>query len=370
VVYHYVMNSLDELRSRTPSPIIFECVAGSHAYGTSTSSSDEDVRGVFAVPGISYLSLIQPADQISDGRGDIVYYSLRRFVELLAHANPNILELLFTPDDCIRTSSPEMDTLLRRRHLFVSKQCADTHAGYAMAQLKKAKGQNKWINNPKPEQAPRKEDFCYIVPRHADPQKPPARPVPLKTIGWLLSEYHAARLEHSRDTYRLYYYGTEARGVFRGDMIACESIPEEDESARFAGLLLYSEDAWKQALSDHRNYWAWRRDRNQTRWQQQERGQLDFDAKNMMHTVRLLLSGRSLILSGRPIVRFTGDDLALLMSIREGNLSFDEIMAIARRILDNCERLKAAADLPDVCDAAEADALLREVTENWEQRTR
>src|SRR5262245_7184020 len=198
------MNSLDELRSRKPSPIIFECVAGSHAYGTSTSSSDEDVRGVFAVPGISYLSLIQPADQISDGRGDIVYYSLRRFVELLAHANPNILELLFTPDYCIRTSSPEMDMLLRHRHLFVSKQCADTHARYAMAQLKKAKGQNKWINNPKPEHAPRKEDFCYIIPRHGDPQKPPARPVPLEAIGWRLSEYHAARLEHSRDTYRLY----------------------------------------------------------------------------------------------------------------------------------------------------------------------
>jgi uncharacterized protein len=155
------VNSLDELRSRTPSPIIFQCIAGSHAYGTSTSSSDEDVRGVFAVPGISYLSLIQPADQFGDGRGDIVYYSLRRFVELLAHANPNILELLFMPDDCIRTSSPEMDMLLRDRHLFVSKQCADTHAGYAMAQLKKAKGQNKWINTPKPEQAPRKEDFCY-----------------------------------------------------------------------------------------------------------------------------------------------------------------------------------------------------------------
>jgi uncharacterized protein len=194
--------------------------------------------------------------------------------------------------------------------------------------------------------------------------------VPLETIGWVLSEYHAARLEHSRDTYRLYYYGTGARGVFRGDMIACESIPDEDESMRFAGLLLYSEDAWKQALSDHRNYWGWRRERNETRWQQQERGQLDFDAKNMMHTVRLLLSGRSLMLSGRPIVRFTGDDLALLMSIREGKLSFDEIMAIASRILDECERLKAAADLPDACDAAKADALLREVTENWEQRTR
>jgi len=364
------MHSLHHLRSRTPSPIIFECVAGSQAHGTSTGSSDEDLRGVFAVPANAYLSLRRPPDQISDDRGDVVYYSLRRFVELLTHANPNILELLFTPDECIRRSSPEMDMLVRHRHLFVSKQCVDTHAGYAMAQLKKAKGQNKWINNPKPEQAPGKEDFCYIIPRHADPQTRPARPVPLRTIGWSLSEYHAARLEHSRDTYRLYYYGATARGVFRGDMIACESIPEEDESPRFAGLLLYNEHAWKQALSDYRHYWAWRRERNEARWQQQERGELDFDAKNLMHTVRLLLSGRSLMRSARPIVRFTGEDLALLMSIREGKLSFDEIVSIARRILDDCERLKPSADLPDVCDAVQADALLRELTLQWEQRLR
>src|SRR6185295_11654130 len=107
------MTSLDEFRSRTPSPIVFECVAGSQAYGTSTSSSDEDIRGLFAVPATSYLSLMPPPEQISDGRGDVVYYSLRRFVELLTHANPNTLELLFMPDQCIRKSAPEMQMLVR-----------------------------------------------------------------------------------------------------------------------------------------------------------------------------------------------------------------------------------------------------------------
>lgn len=152
-------------------------------------------------------------------------------------------------------------------------------------------------------------------------------------------------------------------------MIACESIPEEDESTRFAGFLLYNEQGWRQAFADHQNYWAWRRDRNESRWQQQERGELDFDAKNMMHTVRLLLSGRSLMKSGQPIVRFSGHQLALLMSIREGKLSFDEIMSVAQEILADCERLKATADLPDICESAQATTLLREITEHWEKRT-
>jgi uncharacterized protein len=270
------------------------------------------------------------------------------------------------PDDCIRKTSPETLMLVANRHLFISKQCADTHAGYAMSQIKRAKGQNKWINNPKPETAPAKEDFCYVIPWQPESIGPPARPIPLRTIDWSLHEYHAARLEHSRDTYRLYRYGERARGVFRGDVLVCESIPEEDEATHFAGLLLYNEHAWQQALSDHQNYWAWRRNRNDARWQQQERGELDFDSKNMMHTVRLLLSGKSLMESGQPIVRFSGDQLALLMSIREGKLTFDEIMSIANLIIADCESLKAAADLPDTCDSTAAGALLREITEHWE----
>jgi uncharacterized protein len=188
----------------------------------------------------------------------------------------------------------------------------------------------------------------------------------LRTIGWTLNEYHVARLEHSRDTYRLYRYGERSRGVFRGDVLVCESIPEEDEPTHFAGLLLYKEQAWQQALLDHKNYWAWRRDRNDARWQQQERGELDFDSKNMMHTVRLLLSGKSLMESGRPIVRFSDGQLELLMSIREGKLTFDNIMSIASSIIADCEKLKATADLPDRCDSTAAEALLREITHYWE----
>jgi hypothetical protein len=364
------MKSLDELRSQHASAILFECIAGSRAYGTNTDASDEDIRGIFAVSASSYMDLARPPDQVGDARGNTVYYSLRRIIELLAEANPNILELLFMPDDCVLKTSPEMRLLLESRQLFISKQCADTHAGYAMSQIKKAKGQNKWINNPKPETSPSKEDYCYVIPWQADGSSKvkPSRPVPLKSIGWSLDEYHAARLEHARDTYRLYHYGSGAKGVFRGDVLVCESIPEGEEATHFKGLLLYNEQGWKQALVDHQNYWGWRRERNEARWKQQEAGELDFDAKNMMHTVRLLLSGKSLMEVGRPIVRFSGEQLALLMSIRNGKLSFDEIMAIAQATIDECEQLKKTANLPDVCDADSASDLLHTITTHWEKQ--
>ena len=97
---------------------------------------------------------------------------------------------------------------------------------------------------------------------------------------------------------------------------------------------------------------------------------MDFDAKNMMHTVRPLLSGRSIVEYGRSIVRFSGEQLALLMSIREGRLPFAEIMQIAEDLLAQCEQLKTQANCPDVCDASRASELLRSLTNSWEGRTR
>lgn len=351
--------------------ILFDCVAGSRAYGTAQADSDEDIRGIFVLPAAAYLDLVPPPNQIADARNNVVYYSLRRTIDLLGAANPSLLELLYMPADCVRRSSPEMEQLLQQRTLFISRRCADAHVGYAFSQIKKARGQNKWINQPKSEQPPRKEDYCHVIPRERlVGGAAPCRPQGLAASGLDLTRHHAARLEHARDLYRLYDYGDAARGVFRGDALAVEAIASDEESTRFAGLLLFNEQGWKQAVADHQNYWTWRRERNEARWRQQEAGELDFDAKNLMHTIRLLLSGKSILERGEPLVRVSGDALQLLRDIRTGRYRYAEILAIADGIVADCEHLKACSDLPEETDAAAANALLFRLTEAWEARCR
>lgn len=114
------MKSLEALLAHRERRILFECTAGSRAYGTATASSDEDVRGIFAVEGNACLDLTRPPDQLGDERGNVVYCSLRRAIELSSVANPNILELLFMPRDCVRTMSPEMGRVLFHRPLGVA----------------------------------------------------------------------------------------------------------------------------------------------------------------------------------------------------------------------------------------------------------
>ena len=83
-------------------------------------------------------------------------------------------------------------------------------------------------------------------------------------------------------------------------------------------LFLYNEQAFNRAKRQHHEYWDWWRNRNESRWTAQERGQMDYDAKNMMHLVRLLLSGENIVKTGEPIVRFGGERLETLLSIRRG----------------------------------------------------
>jgi len=361
---------LHTLTEHSRHRILFECVSGSRAYGTANADSDTDIRGVYAQAPSEFIALLAPTALIADERHNTVYYSLRRTLELLAVANPNILELLYMPEDCVRFDSPEMRRLREVRAMFITRQCADTHIGYAFSQIKKARGQNKWINQPKPQSAPRKEDFCQVLTRAAlaGLQGAPCRPVALECSEIELTQCHAARLEHAQDIYRLYDFGKTARGVFRGNSIALESIALDQESPRFVGLLLFNERAWRQAIDEHRNYWTWRAQRNEARWRQQEAGELDYDAKNLMHTIRLLLSGESILLHGWPIVRFTNSARSTLLDVRAGRFSYTQVMEMAAQIKARCAALRDRADLPEDCDAAAVDHLLRELTQSWEQR--
>ncbi len=361
---------LESLSRQHHHHILFECISGSRAYGTNHAGSDTDIRGVFAQSATDFISLTPPAALIADERHNTVYYSLRRTLELLASANPNILELLFMPQDCVHIDTVEMQQLRAHRALFITRQCADTHIGYAFSQIKKAKGQNKWINQPKSETPPSKEHFCHVLTREALSTRngAPCRPVQLARSGIDLTRCHAARLEHAQDVFRLYDFGDESCGVFRNDAIALSSIPVADEATHFVGLLLYNERAWRQAMDDHRNYWTWRSERNESRWHQQEVGELDYDAKNLMHTIRLLKSGESILEHGLPIVRFEGADRQLLLDIRNGKFTYDQIMQMAADIKTRCASLRDQADLPEACDPAGAEALLRELTHSWEIR--
>lgn len=342
---------LAKLEDKENGAVIFRGIAGSRAYGTATATSDTDIRGVFAVPAEEYLKLTPPPPQVSDVRNDITYYSLRRFCELLAEANPNVLELLYLPEDCRVTVTPAWELLVRHRSLFITRAAVDSHLGYAVSQIRKARGCNKRVWNPWPEEPPVPEDYSVFI---GDVR---ANPQPLKASGVDLSTCLATRLpgSASAEIFQIYDYGRSTGGVFRGGEAVAMPVPQEDAAKRI-GLLVFNRHAFESAKRQHAQYWDWKRHRNESRWVQQERGELDYDAKNMMHLTRLLFSGENIVKHGEPLVRFEGEKLAMLLSIKRGEWTFDEIMANAEKI--QCEIEAGKESLPDICDRASVDEVI------------
>jgi len=376
---------------KTSGRIIFETVSGSIAYGTNTPQSDVDLRGFYINPINEYLGLNEPAGQISDENNDTTYYSLKRAFELLMSANPNMIELLWMPQDCVRISSEAMERLIAHRNLFISKKCFHTHSGYAFAQIKKAKGQNKKVHNPQPKEMPKKEDFCWVIKESEMHGKKkdffckknlfPFRPKPYSNVGIFdssfkfpvdfihLSDCHVSSVEHISNVYRLYYYGhKESKGVFRGDdMLVCESIPIDDELERFVGILIYNQDEYNKALKEWHSYWDWMKTRNEARWIDQEKGKLTYDQKNMMHCIRLLISGEHILTQGSPIVRFEGDHLKYLMQIRSGELEYEDIMSEVERRMVEFRRIYDESNvIPNEVNRKDIEALYRELSTRYE----
>jgi hypothetical protein len=179
-----------------------------------------------------------------------------------------------------------------------------------------------------------------------------------------LSEFHVAALEHVSNTYRLYKYGSEAKGVFRGDdALVCESIPLEDEKEKFYGLLIYDKAAYERSLQQHRKYKDWVQNRNNNRWLDQEKGLVQYDAKNLMHCMRLLISGENVLTQGFPIVRFEGDQREYLMAIRRGEFEYEFLMEEVEKRMARLEELYKTSTIPHSVDMKKIEKLYQELTE-------
>ncbi len=201
-------NDINDLENDANPGVIFRGIVGSRAYGTANAQSDTDIRGVFTMPSAAYVRLVAPPKQVSDERNDRTYYSLLRFCELTAEANPTTMEMLYLPDDCILKTTPAWKALIDARNVFMTQRAVDSHVGYAMGQIKKARGCNKRVWNPWPEEPPRPEDYCVFV---GDARR---HPRPLRESGIDLSTCKASHLAANvpADVLALYDFGTATGG--------------------------------------------------------------------------------------------------------------------------------------------------------------
>lgn len=117
-----------------PNPVLIG-FGGSIAYGTSTDTSDVDIRGIYVNPIEEFIGMQADSEQFKPDGYDCVIYSIKKMFKLLADCNPNTIELLgLTPDQILLCSGAGQD-IYNSAKLFLSKKAGDSFGCYARAQL-------------------------------------------------------------------------------------------------------------------------------------------------------------------------------------------------------------------------------------------
>ena len=331
-------------------------IRGSHAYGTNLETSDTDYAGVF-IQSLDGILGFGYKDQINDDKNDIVFYEIKRFLELLKSNNPNILELLNTPQDCIVYKHPAFDLILSHKNDFITKTCANSFAGYAVGQIKKAKGQDKKQNWEK-DRVNRKTplDFCYF---HFGTNSVSLSEY-LKKKGMDQKYCGLSKVPHSRDMYALYYdfsseetdgsqyypsFGFKGIAFEDSNDIRLSSIPRE---AKLVGYISYNKDGYRAHCDDYKSYQTWLKNRNESRWVDVQSHGQKIDGKNMMHCRRLLEVARE-IAEGKGInVRRQNADY--LISIRRGEVDLQTLIDNAENDIKEIDELFKNSNLPESVD--------------------
>jgi len=307
----------------------FECIRGSHMYGTNNEHSDVDVGGLFKYDRDELFTLTPLPGSVSDKSNDTTYYEIGKFLTMLQKANPTAMEYLFCDDISITKTSPEYKLLRENRGLFITKKCFASFLGYAYSQIKKCRGQNKkvhsiekylndggveklrkllrdreinemWLDSrfdvdfrkyiTKPmvgfpgclDKATKDMDV-YLEDEAISMMLPPTKEQfcyafdpnaheTMKDVMPFRPDPNMKRLLDRVDVASvehatgLYRMYVNGTGMFHNGKVDFKSISQEDELRRFIGVVYYNEDEYKKQLKDYRSFTKWLAERNEARY--------------------------------------------------------------------------------------------------------
>lgn len=365
--------------------LILKALVGSHSYGTNIEGSDMDYKGIFIQdPKDTYINGYKEQIEVSK---DEVYFELGRFLDLCGSSNPTMLELLFTPDDCIAYKDPMFGYLIEARSIFMSKSLRHSFAGYAISQIKKASGLEKKMNWEKDKKVRKSvEDCCWVYSWDTsliDTNKSlsyPSEAVPLvsfiKYNELVLDKLGLVMLDHMRNCYLLFYDSALGEGAnnrfvsqdcdFRG--IATEGANDVTlsvipEYCTPLGILFFNKDDYSIHCKEYGEYERWLKERNVQRYVDIENHGQQIDGKNLLHCVRLIETALEAASTGQ--LRVKRDNAAYLIEIRKGKHDLKTLLAKCEQDIAEMDTLFAKSSLPDKVDATKTKDLETDIREDY-----
>ena len=340
------------------SGTVFLTKHGSHAYGTNIATSDLDIKGVAVPPRDYFHGYMKRFEQAISKDPDLVIYDVRKFFNLAADCNPNIIEVLWTDQSDYLLVTPQAEKMIAARAQFLSRKAKHTFSGYAAAQLKRIRTHHKWLLKP-PAAAPTRTQFG--LPEQSligsDDRGAADAAIKKQVEAW---DVDLASLEKSERI--------ALEGKIENTLV--EMKIGSDEKWNAAGRVLGFSENFIDALARERKYrgaqreWEqyqnWKETRNEARAELEAK--FGFDTKHGMHLVRLMRMCREILETGKVVVKRT--DVEELLAIRHGAWSFEQLIEWADREDAALEQIVKTSMLPHVPDRNALDELCIEIVES------
>lgn len=339
---------------------ILSALVGSRLYGTFTEDSDYDYKGIFlpTTPYILGTKKIDQCEQKTDN-SETVLFNISKYIDLALLNNPNILELLWCKNYITLTSVGQL--LIDRRYEFLSTKVFYSFSGYAYAQIKKVKNHRNWLL--KCRQNP---DFYSAPPNPIDfgldttPLRKDQEGAFLEFL-YILIKDKLAFSEVVRDL--------EERIDLKG-ALKQYPLPEEvlgivqyyTKSSNDFMNLLSNTQKFRESQREYESFQCWKNNRNSKRAEIEQK--CGYDSKHLSHAYRLIKMGIEILLEGEvyPDRRERGD-VDKLIQIRNGQLSYENIMEDVDALMVDLESAKVKTTLTKTPKTANIEELKIEILE-------
>lgn len=296
-----------------------------------------------------------------DVKTECMIFDVSKFVRLCAAANPNALEILFADERDWVLETAAWRSLHRERHRFLTQKVQQTFHGYAIAQLRRIKTHRSWLLHP-PTTKPSRRDFGLPVAAGTLSRDDQDRIE--QSLAEKLRSYGVDSLDMPKAT-RIAVQ--ERLGGFYREVLAASDaeLGERMRAVAAHGLqlppdvvaALNAEKKYRAAMKHWDAYQAWKTHRNPARAELEHHH--GYDTKHAMHLVRLMRMGLEVLETGD--LRVRRDDADELSAIRDGAMSFDELLAVATGLQTSMEKAAATTSLPEDVDREGVDALVERI---------
>jgi hypothetical protein len=301
--------------------VVLDAQVGSQAWGLADESSDDDRRGVFALPLGWTLGLVAPPEDLVREDGSATYWATGKAIRQALRADPNTLEMLFVPGAEAR--DPIGAWILEERDAFVSTELHGSFGRYALGQLRRL------------EQGQRLAEHRTTVLEWLRAEDPPALDEVASRLAALSPRAAPSVADgvHQAKQYVKQLY----RSLFDQGLL---------EGADFASLVRFARQGAAELELPR-----------------------ELRPKNAYNLVRLVATATRWLREGEPTFTVTGALRDRLLAIKRGEVALDIILAEAEAMAADLDAARAASRLPARPDVGRADALMRRIGEELARRS-